>query len=484
MKKARIVPAIFALILSLALVLSGCSSAGEEPQGVYVVSIRQTDTSEEENEFTVTYSDGTTSTFTVKNGQDGQDGKDAAVSAADLYEEYKNIYGEDLTYDEFLQKYLQASSDNSSAVAGALRSSVRVYSEFRTTEYSSGWGPVQANDVTSYSTGGGVVCEVGEEYTYIITNYHVVYSTDANEDNGSDFGRRFYVYPYGSVDVPAGTGQKDEDGYEILEYGESAIECTYVGGAASLDIAVLRAETADVLAVNEDICAVTYADGYSVGETAIAIGNPEGEGISVTEGIVSVDSEYISLQTDGTVRRHRSMRIDSALYHGNSGGGLFNTSGELIGITNAGDEEDQNIIYAIPVSVARGAAENIIAYDKDGDDSTAGVYRPTLGVTVNIESSKYVYDEESGTGSILETVVVSEIAESSIGSQMGLAAGDVLVSFVVNGTAYPVSRSFEVNDLLLTVRAGDAVSFTVERGGETVECTAYTLTASDFSAVE
>ena len=76
----RIILAVLTLVLALSLVLAGCSS--QENGAVYVVSIAQTDGSGEESEFTVTYSDGTTSTFTVKNGKDGEDG---AVSAADLY---------------------------------------------------------------------------------------------------------------------------------------------------------------------------------------------------------------------------------------------------------------------------------------------------------------------------------------------------------------------------------------------------------------
>lgn len=484
----RVVLALLALVLALSLAFAGCSSQNDA--AAYVVSIAQTgETESGESEFTVTYSDGTTSTFTVKNGQNGEDGQD--VTAADLYEEYKKQTGdESITYAEFLEKYLDITvpSDNSAAIASILRSAVRVYSEYRTTEYSSsGWGGagVRPVDTVSYSMGGGVICEMNDTYTYIITNYHVVYSTDANEDNGSNIGRSFHIYPYGSSETPVNTGTQDEDGYDILDYGSSAVECEYIGGSASLDIAVLRASTEELLAVNDSVAEVTYADGYTVGETAIAVGNPEGEGMSVTEGIVSVDSEYINLSTDGTTRSHRSMRIDAALYEGNSGGGVFNEDGELIGIANAGDGTDQNINYAIPVSVARGAAENIIAgYEANGE--ATGVTRPTLGVTVSISNSKYVYDSQTSSGKITETVTVSEVTENSIAAgTFALQAGDVLTAFVINDTEYQIDRSFEVNDLLLTVRTGDKIAFKYERDGtDGVQTTAqYTLLASDFSAV-
>lgn len=66
---------------------------------------------------------------------------------------------------------------------------------------------------------------------------------------------------------------------------------------------------------------------------------------------------------------------------------------------------------------------------------------------------------------------------------MGLTAGDILQSFSVNGTQYDISRSFEVNDLLLTVRSGDAIAFTVERDGTSVQTQSYTMEFSDLSAV-
>ncbi len=475
----RIILAVLTLVLALSLVLAGCSS--QENGAVYVVSIAQTDGSGEESEFTVTYSDGTTSTFTVKNGKDGEDG---AVSAADLYEEYKEIYGDDLTYEQFLEKYLTVSvpEDNSATIAKTLLSCVRVYTEFTTTTLSGGWGGMQQTKGVSVSTGAGVVYQMDEDYTYFVTNYHVVYNENANADNGSNIARKIAVYAYGSQTSPYNSGEKGSDGYDVIEYGSDAILCDYVGGAASLDIAILRADTDDVLNVNEDMCAVTLADGYSVGETAIAVGNPEDEGMSVTEGIVSVDSEYVTLSVDGTSRQYRSMRIDTALYEGNSGGGVFNEDGELIGLANAGDGSDQNVNYAIPVSIVKGGADNIIYNSQNG--GTSGVTRPTLGVTVSIASSKYVYDEETASGKITETLEVSAVTEGSIAEKMGLAVGDEVLAFVINGTEHEIDRSFQIGDLLLTLRAGDKISSKIRQSGQETETSEYEILSSDLVSVE
>ncbi len=158
-----------------------------------------------------------------------------------------------------------------------------------------------------------------------------------------------------------------------------------MGGTITCDLAVIRAKTQDVFNINPNVTEITFADSYTVGETAIAIGNSENEGISVTKGIVSVDNEYINYAIDNNIRSYRSMRIDTAIYGGNSGGGLFNKKGELIGITNAGDGTDQNINYAIPLNIVRPVIENIM-FNKTLKTLALGV--EVYGETLNIFTTK------------------------------------------------------------------------------------------------
>lgn len=478
------------LLLAFVLVFVGCASSEGEKAAVYVVSIAQTAENEDGTEYTVYYSDGTTSTFVVadgKDGADGQNGKDGAdITAADLYEEYVARYGEDLTYAEFLEKYLSLSQDNETAVPKAVRSVVSVYSEFTTTTYSGGvWGGMQEVSAIALSGGSGVIYGIGEDYTYIVTNYHVVYNNQANEDNGSKIARKIVCYLYGSESAPYETNEKGADGYNTVEYGENAVVCEFIGGSVTYDIAILRAETASLRAINPDYLAAELADGYTVGETAIAVGNAEGEGLSVTQGIVSVDGEYVTLDDiDGTARQYRSIRIDTAIYPGNSGGGLFNAEGKLIGITNAGDGTDQNVNFAIPLDIVRGVADNLLFYYGDGDSATTGAYKITLGVTVTSENIRYVYDEASGSGRVEEQISVSSVTDGSIAQSLGLSEGDILLSFNVNGAENTLARSYELGDMLLTVRAGDSITFSVLRGGQTVETESYTVLETDLVSVE
>jgi serine protease Do len=256
-----------------------------------------------------------------------------------------------------------------------------------------------------------------------------------------------------------------------------------VGGSAQYDLAIVRAETAAVKAINENIKPVTLASEYFVGETAIAVGNPNGEGLSVSEGIVSIDNEYISLNVDDTDRLYRSIRIDTPLYSGNSGGGLFNSKGELIGIANAGKKTDQNINFAVPVQIVRAVTQNIMHYHSDGKDDTNGVYRLTLGVTVASKNSRYIYDGESGYGRIQEDITVLETAENSISARMGLQKDDIIKAIVINGTRYHLDRYFHIADYLLSLTENTTFYFIYERDGEEKNTFEYCVTATDLAQI-
>ena len=461
-----ILAAAAAAVLCAALLFAGCSSA-------YVTGIENTG----DGLYTVHYSDGSTTTFTVENGKDGAD-----LNIEDVYQSYCERYGE-IEFSEFLEKYLDVNAgDNTGVIQKSLQSAVTVYAEFCVTQ-SSGWPFGSMLKGLSQSIGSGVIYEIDDSSVYFVTNYHVVYNSSANADNGSDIGRRLVVYLYGSEDKdkPAQiNGETDELGYPVLDYGDYAIECEFVGGSYSNDLAVLRADKADVFAVNDSVAAASVADGYAVGQTAIAIGNTEAEGISVTEGIVSVEREEV-LFTGG--RTQEVLRIDTAIYSGNSGGGLFDLKGRLIGITNGGNEEDQNINYAIPLRVVRGTVENILFHATDGDDNTNGLLTPTLGIGLESQNARYVYDAAEGYGKIYEDVAVATVSSRSIAAGIGIEEGDLVCAFLINGKAYEIARSYDIGDLHLTLRPGDTLSFTVERDGAQVSTASYTLDSDDFSVI-
>ena len=218
-----------------------------------------------------------------------------------------------------------------------------------------------------------------------------------------------------------------------------------------------------------DACPADIADSdkVAVGDSAIAIGNAQGYGISASLGIVSVDSEYITMTaSDGrTEVSFRVIRVDTAVNSGNSGGGLYDGQGNLIGIVNAKIVDDgvENIGYAIPSSVAVSIADNIIDYCYG--TNTERVQRALLGITVSTSDSKAVYDAETGHVSICETVSVYEISENSLAEGV-FEEGDIFVSATLNGEKTEITRQYHVIDMMLEVRVGDTVVFEIIRDGE------------------
>ena len=298
---------------------------------------------------------------------------------------------------------------------------------------------------------------------FIITNYHVVY--DGSSDSADGISESINMYLYGA------------------EFENLAITTTYVGGSLYYDIAVLRVENSEVLK-NSDACAVDVADSdlVFVGDPAVVIGNAQGYGISTTAGVISVDSEYITLtDIDGVTEvTLRVMRTDAAVNGGNSGGGLFDANGDLIGVVNAKIVEEgvENIGYAIPSNIVVAVAQNII--DHCWETNLKTVQRATLGVSVATLDSHAVYDSSTGTVSIEETVVVYEVSAGSL-AHGKLLAGDELVSVTLNGETKTITRQYHVIDLMLRARVGDTITFCVLRNGEA--CTvSVTVTVASMTA--
>lgn len=462
--KNILLAAVLAVVLAAALAFAGCGSTTPVVTGVYAT----------DNGYIVYYSDGTMSTLA---------GGGSEITIDELYERYKEEYG-DISYEEFLQKYLtvDVGADNASVINGLLRSSVVVYSEFTVSDTRFG----QVSRGIEVSEGSGVIYRIDDDYTYIITNYHVVYNAAANTDNGdSNIARALHCYLYGSEGGYSFTKRYDAQGYPIVEYGSGALACEYVGGSATADLVLLRVKTEELRRINAGAVAVQFAEDYRVGKTAIVIGNAEGLGTSVTEGIVSVDRENVSLSdVDGVTRTYQLMRVDAAAYGGNSGGGVFDAEGKLIGILNSGSREAQNINFAIPVETVAGVTENIYYYATDGDDSTEGVYKVTLGVTVQYDNSRYEYDASTGYGSIRETITVQGVTGGSLADEMGLQSGDVLQSITIDGKTYSIDRQYDLSDALYRLQPGESCSLTYLRDGKVCESSTVLAEAGDCSAID
>ena len=423
---------VICLLLSSTFALSSCSF--DDAAGIVNARIN------ENGELILIYSDGNEQNLGViidKDDTDGSIGKDIENST-----------------NESTGSITITTNGSSIPVASSkgLRSAVSIVCNFQATVQQGGWRPGSGGTTTKeYSTeGSGVIYKIdkADGDAFIITNYHVVYDASSNTENG--ISNDISVYLYGS------------------EIDEKAIKATYVGGSLYYDIAVLRVEDSEILK-ESNACAVEIADSdkIAVGDSAIAIGNAQGLGISSTSGIVSVDSEHITMTAaDGkTEVAFRVMRVDTAINSGNSGGGLYDDEGKLIGIVNAKIIYDgvENIGYAIPSNIAVSIAENIIYYCHGTD--VERVQRALLGITVSTIDSKAVFDSATGLVSIEETVAVYEVSNNSLAFDI-LQAEDILISATLNGSTTEITRQYHIIDMMLDVHAGDVVTLNILRNGE------------------
>ncbi len=262
------------------------------------------------------------------------------------------------------------------------------------------------------------------------------------------------------------------------------MSATYVGGSLSYDIAILKITGSTVL-INSIAAVAEFAnsDKVSVLDTVIAVGNAQGSGISATVGYVNVESEYITMTgvDDKTEVTLRVIRTDAAVNPGNSGGGLFNDKGEVVGIVNAKSATNgvDNIGYAIPSNVAKSIAENIIHYC-DNTSKTC-VYRGMLGITVTAENPNTVYDTVTGKIYKIEDVTISAITGTA--AKKVLKVGDVLKSITVDGKKQQITRFHQVVDSMLDAREGSTVVITFVRGGKEQSAT-ITVTKDMIEAYE
>ena len=387
------------------------------------------------------------------------------VSKSEVEQMIKNgMYG-DITVEGGDNYNVTINADDRENVAAgkALLSVVSIKCVFKT--YSQGLYPGGSSSKEKAAAGSGVIYKLDKNRgeAYIITNYHVVYYSGANTENGISNDITVYLY-----------------GQESSEY---AIPAKYVGGSMNYDLAVLKVEASRVLA-ESNAMAAEFADSNEVAvlDQAIAVGNPEALGISATLGYVIVDSEYITLEgADGsTTIQIRVMRIDTAVNGGNSGGGLFDSHGNLIGIVNAKLTESENMGYALPSNFVKYVADNILFYC-DGTDRES-VYRCYLGITVAAKELYTEYDKETGRVHRRETVSISSIENNSIAKDK-LAVGDVINSIVIDGVEYDVTRMYVVTDAMLNARVGSVVKINITRNGAKQSVT-ITITEGALTVVE
>ena len=187
-----------------------------------------------------------------------------------------------------------------------------------------------------------------------------------------------------------------------------------IGTDKPSDLAVVKIDASDLHPL-----ALGNSDSVQVGDVVLAVGNPLGIGQTVTMGIISAKGRSTST---GNGSYEDFLQTDAPINHGNSGGALVNTKGELVGINSQilsdGGEGNIGIGFAIPANMARHVMDDL---RKDGK-----VHRSQLGVTVQPVTSEMA--QSLGLKQV-GGAIVSSVSPGSAAERAGIKQGDVIESF-------------------------------------------------------
>lgn len=315
---------------------------------------------------------------------------------------------------------------------------------------------IEVSSSAGSGAGSGVIIDVvnSENYVFILTCHHVI-STGGEivvriPDQDCDYENEDYVFS-GII------------GNQI--YNDKAV--TLVGGDRVSDIAVIKinldlpAESGEKLSMDKIQKAKMPAKDYKIkkGESIFAIGNPGGTlPGSVADGVVSYPKREVIV---GDVGYMDLMQISVTTNPGNSGGGLYNLYGELIGITNAGNTNYSAINWAIPIELESGSGFLNIASQ--------------LIATANVNPNNYGYVSdrwemgftvETKTVGIKTYILVKSIVKGSNADKAGLKEGDILKSIKFGEENYTLTMEkigTYVGMARTKLKKGDALSLFVDR---------------------
>jgi len=276
------------------------------------------------------------------------------------------------------------------------------------------WGQTVKNAVS----GSGFVISSNDTTSYILTNYHVI-------DGVSDITVFF------------------SDG--------KSYDATLVGGEEENDIAVLKIDQGNLRPV-----VLGDSDAINVGENVYAIGNPLGElTFTFTGGYVSSKDRAVTM-SDGTVIN--MIQTDTAINSGNSGGPLFDKYGQVVGIVSAklsssssSEASVEGLGFAIPINDVKDMVTSIM-------ENGYVTGKPNVGILMNdVDEAAQRYGVPAGSE-------VLAILDGSCAQTAGLQVGDIITA--VGDTT--VSSSDALKSAIKDCKAGDTVTFTVYRNGETL----------------
>ena len=274
---------------------------------------------------------------------------------------------------------------------------------------------------TATAQGSGVIIS---EDGYILTNNHVV--------NSSTSSSSFYEL-----------GEASKITVQLYN-DDTEYEAEIVGTDEQTDLAVIKIDKDGLTAAE-----LGDSDSVQVGEFCMAIGNPLGLGITVTDGIVSAVNRTV---TDEDGNSYEAIQTNAAINSGNSGGALVNSQGQVIGINTLKVSGDgvEGVGFSIPINSTKDIYEQLIQYNK--------VKRPYLGIG-GIE----VDEETARANNLTVGIYVKTLETFSAAEKAGVRVGDV----IIKADGQDIETMDELNAIKNQKEIGDTMTLTIWRNGET-----------------
>ena len=262
---------------------------------------------------------------------------------------------------------------------------------------------------------------------------------------------------------------KNAETVKVTLYNGDEYEAKYVGGDEDYDIAVIKVEASELQPV-----ILGDSAGLNVGDHVLAIGNPLGElTFSMSGGMVSSVDRAINV--NGTP--FNMIQTDASINSGNSGGPLFNSYGEVVGIVSAkysssgGGASVEGLGFAIPMN-------DVVAMIQDIMTNGYITNKPYLGITggtmTEEMAAQYRYDISTG-------VFVYSVEEGGAAADAGLKMGDVIIKV----DDHEIDSMEDLTVVKKQYAAGDTVTLTIYReGSETTVKLTWDAVPADQQAAE
>lgn len=278
------------------------------------------------------------------------------------------------------------------------------------------------------SRGSGVIIEKGKGYCLILTCYHVV----------SKYPKNLWVLL--------------SDQYTPLK---AELYPTNNAYSSVYDIALIKISGDAIDKSDCEPCEIADSAFVRDGDGVVAYGNPQGLGLSVSSGEISKTINIVNVSGN----YHRLLKTTAPINGGNSGGGLFNSEGKLIGIVSSKVESEKidNIAYAIPSDVAVSIAKNIIRNDRP--------YKAVTGLTLGILNTKIQSIIINEKIYYKQTIVVTGVEGSA--KDAGFAKYDEIISFSYGDSGeILMMNAYSLEDHIFNCDAetNSVITFRIKRG--------------------